>query len=156
AAFGESPSITRQRAQAAAARRVELPAPDHDRPVLAIATSRTESLAERRQAIDLCEQLAITLSQSHSFTVVLLSPEQSANMRVERARYGLSSRVAHQGARARIMLALIDREPRRHLWGDSFDGMVAEPFALQDAVMNGVLRGVLPALGEAEATRLSR
>ena len=54
------------------------------------------------------------------------------------------------------MLALIDRETRRHFWGDSFDGVVAEPFALHDAVMNGALRGVLPALGEAEALRLSR
>jgi AraC-like DNA-binding protein len=156
AAFGETPSITRQRAQASAGKRVELPAPSYARPVLAIAMPRTESLAERRQAIDLCEQLAITLSQSRSFTVLLLSPDQSANMRVEPGRYCLSSRVAHQGPRARIMLALLDRETRRHLWGDSFDGLVAEPFALQDAVMHGVLRGVLSALGEAEATRLSR
>ena len=156
AAFGETPSSTRQRAQVSAAKRIELPPPDYARPVLAIAMPRTKSLAERRQAIDLYEQLAITLSQSHSFTVRLLPPDQSANMRVEPGRYCLSSRVAHQGARARIVLALADRETHRHLWGDSFDGMVAEPFALHDAVMNGVLGGVLPALGEEEATRLSR
>jgi AraC-like DNA-binding protein len=156
AAFGETPSITRQRAQASVAKRVELPPPGYARPVLAIAMPRTESLAERRQAIDLYEQLAITLSQSHSVTVLLLPPDQSGNMRVEPGRYCLSSRVAHQGPRARIMLALMDRETRRHLWGDSFDGMVAEPFALQDAVMNGALCGILPALEEAEATRLSR
>lgn len=156
AAFGEAPSITRQRSQASVAKRVAVSPPGYARPVVAIAMPRTESLAERRQAIDLCEQLAITLSQSHSFTVLLLPPDQSANMRVEPGRYCLSSRVIHQGARARVMLALTDRETRRHLWGDSFDGMVAEPFALQDAVMNGVLCGVLPALGEAEATHLSR
>jgi hypothetical protein len=116
---------------------------------------RTESLAERRQAIGLCEQLGSTLSRSHSFTVRLLPPDQSANMRAEPGRYCLSSRVAHRGPRARVMLALTDRETRCHLWGDSFDGVVAEPFALQDSVMNGVLRCVLPALGEAEATPLS-
>jgi TolB-like protein/tetratricopeptide (TPR) repeat protein len=154
-AFGEPPSITRQRAQASVAKRVELPPPGYTRPVLAIAMPRTESLAERRQAIDLCEQLAIALSRSHSFKVLLLPPDQSAIMRFEPSRYCLSSRVAHQGPRARITLSLMDRESGRHLWGDSFDGVVAEPFALQDAVMTSVLRGVLPALGEAEATRLS-
>ena len=155
AAFGETPSATRQRAQPQAADRAMLPQLGYASPVLAIAVPRTETLAERRQAIDLSEQLAMELAQSRGFSVRLLSPEQSANMRFEPARYCLSGRVAHQGPRARVLLALADRQTHRHLWGDSFDGLVADLFDLQDEAVKGALRGVLPAMMEAEAARLS-
>jgi AraC-like DNA-binding protein len=156
AAFGEMPSVARQRAQARAPQHITTSRPGYARPVLVITTPRTETLAERRQAEDLCEQLATALTQNHVVTVRVLSQEQSTNMRAEPARYCVSGRVAHQGHRARIVVALTDRETHRHLWGDSFDGLVADPFALHDSVVRGLLRDVLPALGDAEATRLSR
>lgn len=156
AAFGEAPSATRQLTHTRVAGSIMLSRPGHGRPVLALAMPRTETLAERRQATDLCEQLAAVLAQARAFTVCLTAQEQATGMRPhDPARYYLSGRVAHQGPRARIGLSLTDRQTNRHLWGDSFDGLVGEPFALHDAVAKGLLRGVLPALAEAETIRLS-
>jgi tetratricopeptide (TPR) repeat protein len=125
------------------------------RPVIILGTPHTETLTERRQASHLREELAAVLAQSRILTVHLSSQEQAGVMGENRsARYYLSVRVLHQGARARIGLALTDRQSHRHLWGNSFDGLVADPFALQDAVVDGMLRGALPALTDAEAVRL--
>lgn len=64
-------------------------------------------------------------------------------------------RVAHSGERARVTVRLVDAGADRHVWGDSFDGLVREPFALQDRVAEGVLHGVVPALTQAEVERLN-
>ena len=80
------------------------------------------------------------------------SPPTSA---LNLARYCLSGRVAHQGPRARVLLAMTDRQTHHHLWGDSFDGLVADLFSLQDAAVGGALRGALLAVMEAEAARLA-
>jgi AraC-like DNA-binding protein len=157
AAFGETPSATRQRAQAHVADSIMLSQPGYVRPVLVLAPPRTETLAERRQAADLWEHLASVLAQSHAITVCLFPREPAVALRTEvSARYSLHGRVAHHGHRARIGLALTDRQNNRHLWGNSFDGLVAEPFTLHDAIAAGLLRGVLPALTGAEITRLSQ
>jgi AraC-like DNA-binding protein len=75
AAFGETPSATRQRAQAQVADSIMLSQPGYVRPVLVLAPPRTETLAERRQAADLWEHLASVLAQSHAITVCLFSRE---------------------------------------------------------------------------------
>ncbi len=50
----------------------------------------------------------------------------------------------------RIIAGLIDVDTDRHLWGDSFDGSVNDPFALQDRVVDGVLCGVVSSITDAE------
>jgi hypothetical protein len=130
--------------------------PGYVRPVIAVAASRAATLAERRQSADMCEHLAMVLAQAHAFTVRVLAQEHDGVVRSsDSARYCLAVRVAHNGVRARIGLALTDRQTNRHLWGDSFNGFVGEPFVLQDAAVKGLLSGVAPALAEAEFVRLT-
>jgi AraC-like DNA-binding protein len=132
AAFGEPPSATRKRAHLKMPSTIMLTRSGYVRPVIILGTPHTETLTERRQASHLREELAAVLAQSRILTVHLSSQEQAGVMGENRsARYYLSVRVLHQGARARIGLALTDRQTNRHLWGNSFDGLVADPFALQ-------------------------
>jgi AraC-like DNA-binding protein len=156
AEFGEAPSVTRRRAVARATMGSMLSPPGYVRPVIAVAASRAATLAERRQSADMCEHLAMVLAQAHAFTVRVLAQEHDGVVRSsDSARYCLAVRVAHNGVRARIGLALTDRQTNRHLWGDSFNGFVGEPFVLQDAAVKGLLSGVAPALAEAEFVRLT-
>ncbi len=163
--FGEPPSATYERTRA---RRHEssppraAPAvdrPRYDRPSLVVMPLRTETSGERVMAEGLVEHIAATLSRTHAATVRLGRAghpgTRSHDRRAAGARYCLMGRVAHSGERARVTVRLVDAGADRHVWGDSFDGLVREPFALQDRVADGVLHGVVPALTQAEVERLN-
>ena len=52
-----------------------------------------------------------------------------------------------------MVVRLVDVATDRHIWGDSFDGPLSDPFELQDRVVDGVLCGVVSRITDAEIER---
>jgi adenylate cyclase len=166
AAFGESPSATRQRARGNSPDVGSLPAPAawREKPGLFIMPFRTETLQEQREARDLTERLGATLSRMRIATVTLTAASHSVSFNAMSARagrkqdggaqYALMGRLARVEDRTRVIARLVDAGADRHLWGDSFDGSVNDPFTLQDRVVEGVLCGVVSSITDAELGRV--
>jgi len=62
-------------------------------------------------------------------------------------------RLTQRGERLRVVVRLVDIAADRHIWGDSFDGCVGDPFELQDRVVDGVLCGAVAHITDAEIAR---
>jgi AraC-like DNA-binding protein/TolB-like protein len=164
--FGETPSATRQRVRARAANVSRfgdsapspLPATAREKPSLLILPLRTEALQENLEARDLTERLAATLSRMRIASVALAHPSRAYSASAPQPRnagtqYCLLGRLMHQGERVRVIVRLVDVATDRQVWGDSFDGSVNDPFALQDRVVDGVLCGVVSRITDAEIER---
>ena len=65
-------------------------------------------------------------------------------------QYCLLGRLTQRGEQARVVVRLVDVATDRHIWGDSFDGPLKDPFELQDRVVDGVLCGVVSRITDAE------
>jgi adenylate cyclase len=72
------------------------------------------------------------------------------------APYRLVGRLSQAGDRLRVIVGLFDAASERQLWGDSFDGERADLFRLQDRVVQGVTRAILPNIRDAEIERARR
>jgi tetratricopeptide (TPR) repeat protein len=100
------------------------------------------------------EQIAATLTKSHVIAVRLASscdaPRLQRNLHTSDARYCLTGRLRLAGDRARVTVRLVDVSTDRHVWGDSFDGYVAEVLTLEDRVTDGVLCGVVAGITQSE------
>jgi AraC-like DNA-binding protein len=163
--FGETPSATYQLACAERHERTMHPAaalanrPSHDTPSLLVVPFRTETSAERAMAEALVEHIAATLSRTQAAAVRLGVAGQAQTLSHDRrsagAGYCLMGRLAFSGERVRVTVRLVDVAADRHLWGDSFESPLQEPFVLQDRVAEGVLCGVVPALTQTEVERLN-
>jgi AraC-like DNA-binding protein/TolB-like protein len=170
-AFGESPTATRQRVRARAAgsavaeNRASYSGDNTTpasvcvvgckKPSLLILPLRTETLQERLEARDLSERLAATLSRMRVASVALANTSHSLPMNAPQPRnvgtqYRLLGRLTQRGQRVRVVVRLVDVAADRHVWGDSFDGSVNDPFELQDRVVDGVLCGVVAKITDAE------
>ena len=66
----------------------------------------------------------------------------------------LVSMLTHRDERTRVIVRLVDVAADRHVWGDSFDGSVNDPFELEDHVVDGVLCGVVSRITHAEIERV--
>jgi adenylate cyclase len=161
--FGETPSGTRQRVRArmaGSALSAQPSATDAGRkkPSLVILPLRTETLQESAEARDLTERLAATLSRMRIASVTLAHPSRISSINVPRPRnagteYCLLGRLTRRDERTRVIVRLVDVAADRHIWGDSYDGSVKDPFELQDRVVDGVLCGVVSRLTDAETER---
>jgi adenylate cyclase len=69
-------------------------------------------------------------------------------------QYCLLGRLTHRDERTRVIVRLVDVAADRHVWGDSFDGSVNDPFELEDHVVDGVLCGVVSRITHAEIERV--
>jgi AraC-like DNA-binding protein/TolB-like protein len=168
--FGESPSGTRQRVRF----RVDNTAPTpngeyaggagivvglaREKPSLIILPMCTETLRENLEARDLTEQLAAALSRMRLAAVTLARPSHPVSMNGPRPRnagtqYCLRSRLTQRGESARVVIRLIDVAADRHLWGDSFDGSVNDPFELRDRIIDSVTCNVVATVTDAEIER---
>jgi AraC-like DNA-binding protein/tetratricopeptide (TPR) repeat protein len=166
--FNETPSATRQRARIRAAEErscfnADSPAfpPRAKRPSLLIVPLRTETLRESAEARDLTERLAATLSRMRIASVALAHPSQPVSIMAPQprnagAQYCLLGRLARCDERTRVIVRLVDVAADRHVWGDSFDGSVNDPFELQDRVVDSVLCGVVAHITDAEIARTYR
>jgi adenylate cyclase len=161
--FGETPSATRQRVRARmadSALSLQPSATDawRRKPSLVILPLRTETLQESQEARDLTERLAATLSHMRIASVTLAHPSRISSINVPQPRnagteYCLLGRLRRHDERTRVIVRLVDVAADRHIWGDSYDGLVNDPFELQDRVVDGVLCGVVSHLTDAEIER---
>lgn len=163
-AFGELPSATQRRDRGRVASNGGgagiLPAPFvfRRKPALVILPLRTETLAERRIAQELAEQLAATLSSIRVASVNFADPSVAVARQAawspngsSATRYCLHGRLVQRDDRTRVTIWLMDAEGR-HVWGDSYDG--AESLLdLFQRVVDGVLLGVVPGITGAEIER---
>jgi adenylate cyclase len=83
-----------------------------------------------------------------------VSPQEVA--RLLGVRYVLEGSVRRASGRVRIAVKLVDAEDGAQIWGDRFDDVVEDVFALQDKVALSVAGVIEPAITEAEARRASR
>jgi TolB-like protein len=60
------------------------------------------------------------------------------------------------GGRMRLNVQLVEVEPERHLWADSYEGEIGAALALQGQVARAVARAIAVALTPEEEARLSR
>ena len=172
-AFGESPSTTRQRVRGHSPDDAPLAVPVvwRGKPTLLVVPLRTETLQEQLEARDLTERLGATLSRMRIATVTVVHPSRApsfsapsssaSSSSVGRHRdggtqYALMGRLRRVDGCTRVIVRLVDIDADRHLWGDSFDGSVNDPFALQDRVVDGVLCGVVSSITDAELARVQR
>jgi AraC-like DNA-binding protein/Flp pilus assembly protein TadD len=161
--FNETPSTTRQRARASGAgsgENIAVSRPCRERPSLLILPLRTETLRESLEARDLGERLAAALSRTQAASVRLAHPSHCVAMKAPQPRnagneYCLLGRLIQLDERLRVILRLVDVAADRHLWGDSFDGSVNDPFELQDRVVEAVLCGVVSHITDAEIERVN-
>jgi AraC-like DNA-binding protein len=161
--FNEAPSATRQRVRASARGPVAnsaAPRPCWERPSLLILPLRTETLQESLEARDLGERLAATLSRMNVASVRLAPPSHCRVTNASQPRnagteYCLVGRLIQRDPRLRVIVRLVDVAADRHLWGDSFDGSVNDPFELQDRVVEAVLCGVVSHITDAEIERVN-
>ena len=169
-AFGEMPSATRERVRArmaAAASRhsgnygnrsqsgIEIA---REKPSLIVLPLFTETLKEGIEARDLSEQLAAALSRMRVAAVTLAHPSRRFTTNAPRPRnagtqYCLTGRLMQRGERTRVVVRLIDVAADQHLWCDSFDGSLDDPFALRDRVVDCVLSNVVATITDAEIGR---
>jgi len=166
--FGETPSATRQRVRARAAEAINgascfgdncpLPAIEREKPSLLILPLRTETLQESLEARDLTERLAATLSRIRVAAVAVTHASRRVSVSAPRpqnagTQYCLLGRLTRHDERTRVVVRLVDVVADRHLWGDSFDGSVNDPFELQDRVVDGAISGVVSRIIDAEIER---
>ncbi len=171
--FGETPSATRQRVRVRAVNGAAVDCRGSylgdsatssfasvaggEKPSLLVFPLRTETLQESREARDLTERLAASLSQMRIATVALVHPCRTQSMNAHQpqprnagAQYRLLGRLVQRNERTRVIVGQTDIAADRHVWGDSFDGSVNDPFELQDRVVDAVLCGVVGHITDAE------
>lgn len=177
--FGESPSVTLRRGRAMPAERAvaherggtgrydlghqsHLARPWRDRPSIAILpchSSASEPM-HRVFAEGVAEGIAAALCSVRSLAVMLpRSPRVAARdpQRLARelgVRYFLTGKIMRAGTRLRLIISVVDTATVHHVWGDSFDG--EDLFELQDRVVQGVIRAVLPSIRGSEIERARR
>lgn len=165
-AFGELPSATPRRGRGRGASNgngaeAVLPAPFvfRRKPSLVVLPLRTETLAERRIAQALAEQLAATLSSIRVASVSFADPSVIVVRQAAwspdgpaAVQYCLHGRLVQRDDRTRVTIWLMDAEGR-HVWGDSYDG-VGSLLDLFQRVVDGVLLGVVPGITGAEIERI--
>lgn len=103
----------------------------------------------------MAEGIVIALARSRSISV--LAPAQSRShdadprfLRQCGARYLLMGSATQCGGRVRVILRLVDRATGRTIWGDSYDGEIADQLAWQDRIATAVARAVVPNIRGAE------
>ncbi len=167
--FGKSPSATRQRVRAPVAaggptgdgethNQTSITIAGRNRPSLVILPLRTETPQEKEEARNLGERLAAALSRMRIASVTLAHPSHMSAMSAPRPRnagtqYCLLGRLTQRGERLRVIVRLVDAAADRHVWGDSFDGSVHDPFELQDRIVEAVLCGVVSHITDDEFGR---
>jgi AraC-like DNA-binding protein len=165
--YSESPSASRRRVRAESKSRafraddnIALASvPGQEKPSLLIVPLYAETLREKSEARELTEQITVTLSRMRLVSVKLADPCHAASMEAPRprnvdARYCLLGRLTQRNPRTRCIVRLVDVATDKHVWGDSFDGLVNDPFELQDRVVDGVLCGVVSNIIEAAIERV--
>jgi len=111
------------------------------------------------------EDVITALSRNHGFFVIARNSSFTYKggpvdvKRVSRElgiRYVLEGSIRVSGDRMRVTGQLIEGASGRHLWADKFDYASAEPFELQDRLVERVVGAIAPQLEKAEMDRARR
>jgi TolB-like protein len=98
-------------------------------------------------AAGLVDQLAATLSRIRAVTVKLCAaPRGHPAAERQATHYALLGRITREGERVRVIVRLVDLQDQRHVWGDSYDGVVHLLFVLSDRVVDGVVHALQPVI----------
>lgn len=169
-AFGEMPSATKERMRARIANASSARGGNdgncsesgiglaREKPSLIVLPLSTETLKESLEARDLTEQLAAALSRMRVAAVTLAHPSRrfttiAPQPRNAGTQYCLTGRLMQRGERTRVVVRLIDVAADQHLWGDSFNGSLDDPFGLRDRVVDCVLSHAVAVITDAEIGR---
>jgi adenylate cyclase len=144
---------------------INAPLISRERPSVAVLPCRVSAAEPEHRYFGECvaEGIAIALCRTRSLAVVvprslqasrLLDPKRAAQE--VGAKYALIGTVTRTGERVRIIIHLLDATTGFHVWGDTYDGVVGDLLGLQDRVINGVTRAVLPQIRGAEIERAQR
>lgn len=165
-AFGESPSATLRWARTpdSGIASGHAPLPSRERPSIAVLPCQTAGLEPGLRWLGeaTAEGMAAALASIRSLAVMVPTSRGASigdPQRLARelgARYLLTGRIVHAGARLRIIVRLAESATGHHVWGDSFDGEPADLLELQDRVVAGVLRAIPPGIRGAEIDRVQR
>jgi adenylate cyclase len=112
-----------------------------------------EGVAEAIAAA-LCSVRSLTVMAPKSIRAITGDPRRFA--RELDARYLLTGRIVQADARLRLILCVLESATGHHVWGDCFDGERDRPLELQDRIVTGVMRAVLPNIRAAEIDRARR
>jgi TolB-like protein/class 3 adenylate cyclase/tetratricopeptide (TPR) repeat protein len=108
------------------------------------------------------EDIISALSRSRSMFVIARNSTLAYRDRVADAReiaselgvrYILDGTVRRQDERLRISVELIDVTQNRHIWGEKYDGVVANLFDFQDRIAASIVGTLEPRLVEVESNR---
>jgi TolB-like protein/Tfp pilus assembly protein PilF len=111
------------------------------------------------------EDIITVLSRFKSFGVLsrgstFALKEAAGDPRVVAAemgiRYALAGSVRRAGERVRVAAQLVEAKTGVHLWGDKFDGVIADIFDFQDRIAESVVGVVAPEIQKAEINRARR
>lgn len=72
------------------------------------------------------------------------APADAQKQTRSHACYAMTGRIAQEGDRVRVTIALRDVASAQQIWGECYEGRATKPFALQDRVTQGVMRAVAP------------
>jgi adenylate cyclase len=112
-----------------------------------------ESLAEGIAAA-LCSVRSLSVTLSRQTGVPVRDPQRAA--RELGARYFLIGRVAGAGQGLRLIVRVVATATGHHVWGDSYDGEHDDLLRLQDRVIAGIVRGILPNIRGCEIDKARR
>lgn len=98
----------------------------------------------------------LMISRNSSFTYKN-SPIDPAQIAQElNVRYVVRGSVRKSGNRVRVTAQLIDASAGKHLWGDHFDGVLDDLFAMQEEVVRAIVGALAPQVEVAEMARARR
>jgi adenylate cyclase len=111
----------------------------------------------------LTEGITVALGRARSLSVIAPSrpyrarPSDPQSLpRDIGARYLLATRIAQSGQRVRVTARLFEAATDGHIWGDTYDGELDALFELQDRIIAGVTRAILPQIRGFEIERAQR
>ena len=73
-----------------------------------------------------------------------------------RAAYAISGAMRRAGDRIRVTASLTDVASGHLVWTETFDGVLSDVFEMQEDISQAVVARVTPAIGAAQAARLTR
>jgi adenylate cyclase len=172
--FGEAPSATLKGVRTKPLSETEQTAGDtrppgagqlsRERPSLAILPwpAFSSDPAHRWFAEGIANAIATALTPIRSLCVLVPRRSPTAVTDAQRAaretgaRYVMVGQLTTAGPRIRLLVRIAESATGAHVWGDSYDGDGADLFALQDRLIAGIARAVLPNVRSCEIGRAQR
>ena len=113
----------------------------------------------------IADEIITELSRNHSLFVIARNSSFSYRGRtidvrhVARelgVRYILEGSVRRSGARVRVIAQLVDAETGNHIWAERYERALADVFAVQDEIVEALIKTISPAVANAETQRVLR